>query len=110
MFVAYDDKVYFDSDEDFPHATQSFWLNPAMLDEVLTWARNTQTDMSYLNVRNAMTARYRVCAFAFRTEAEFSMFNITFLERLIEDQKTTPVYRLYAVMADMEVKLGKKIF
>lgn len=90
------------------YETKKYWIHEPLLNEVLTWARVCEIKGHYL-AEMAARRRYCTCAFAFSTEHELGLFNLKFYDKFIEDQKTTPVYRLHLMVVELEEKTGKKI-
>lgn len=75
-----------------------------MIDEIVAWAEATEINGLYLAELEPATFRKKDinCAFGFKTEAELGIFNLTFYNKIIEDQRTTQIYKLMIMIEQLD--------
>lgn len=94
--------------KEFPFKTQRYLVHKSIVNEIYDWGIATDINGIYL-VEKSLDRGTLCCAFAFKTEAELGIFNLTFHSRLLEDQMTTSVFRLTRMLEQVEAATGKKI-
>ena len=89
---------------EFPYHTKTFWIHQELIDEIVAWAEATEINGLYLAaiINSGFRRKDITCAFAFKTEAELGIFNLGFFSKIIEDQRTTQIYKLTILIEQFE--------
>lgn len=109
MIKEYESLIKFNSQDKFKFRTEKYWIHSSVFDEILSWASLCDMEFGYV-AEKALRRGVLTCGFAFKTEEELSLFNLTFYDKIIADQKTTHIYKLVEAINTLEDRAGKKLF